>query len=355
MSARKNTLFIAALTACGVIVLAEGALIFERFTSAKAAAKAVEEKRRELAGMAALTPAPTRPIATAIEADLARAQRALGAMQAELKGRGPAGERMAKAKVPAARTDAYFDLATFVERTRELAKKNDVELKPEAARLGFSAYANEGPEADLIESVFHQRQIAQYLVESLIEARPAAVVSVKRERPLTKKEREDRAAAGAAIANGTPPPDPSPDAANTAANDESPDYFVLDPRISVRAPGYVDSTAFRIVFTGQTAALRAFLNRLASFELPVLVREVEVEPASAEESAVANPPEEAAAAPTEQASSAPSVVLLPKAPKAPAGKAAPRAPVREPIVSKPISKFSVTVEYIELVPTAPGT
>src|SRR5581483_9138980 len=176
-----------------------------------------------------------------------------------------------------------------------------------------------------------------------------ALLAVKRERPLTKKERDDRAAAAAAAANGSPPPEPTADAPAVASED-SPDYFVLDARNSVRAPGFLDSTAFRVTFVGQTAALRAFLNRLASFELPVLVREVEVEPASADESQPTATVEDTSPDPT--AGNAASVVLSAN-PAKPAPKIpAPRPSNVAPIVAKPISKFTVTVEYIELVPPA---
>ena len=130
-------------------------------------------------------------------------------------------------------------------------------------------------------------------------------------------------------------------------------------------PGFVDTEAFRFVFTGQTAALRAFLNRLASFELPVLVREVEVEPAAAEDMIEPPTEEPAAPAPAEPASetaAAPSVVLTldpaapatppQKAPAAKAPRAAPRLSTATPIVAKPVSKFTVTVEYVSLVPPA---
>ena len=54
--------------------------------------------------------------------------------------------------------------------------------------------------------------------------------------------------------------------------------------------------------------------------------------------------------------SAASVVLTPNTAKPPPKKPAPRISTREPIVAKPFSKFTVTVEYIELVPPpAPGT
>lgn len=346
---RKNPLFAIGLALCTLLALGELALIYERWTASRAAAKRLDQRQIELAGMAQLLPPPTRGVAAAIEADLAKAQASLASMQGELKGRGPAAERIRSAKLPTARTDAYFDLATFVERTRDQAKKLEVDIRPEAARLGFAAYANEGPVQDHIEPVFHQRQIAQYLVEALIEARPRALLLVKRERTLSKADREARAAA---LANGEPPPE--------NFGEDGPDYFTIDPRVSARVPGFIDTTAFRFVFIGQTAALRTFLNKLASFELPVLVREVEVEVATLEEATAQTPAEEVAPAEVAAlAAEAPSVVLT--APAAGAVKPAPKAALstREsrvaaatPIVSKPLSKFTVTVEFVELVPPA---
>ncbi|WP_414664942.1 hypothetical protein [Horticoccus sp. 23ND18S-11] len=348
---RKNPLFAFALIVCGVLALAELAFIYERFAASRAAVKRLAQRETDLQSMAQLTPPPTRDVAAAIEADLAKAQKALLSMQGELKGRGPAAERIRSAKVPTVRTDAYFDLATFVEKSREFARKNDVEIRPEAARFGFASYTNEGPMQDHIEPVFRQRQIAQYLVEALLEARPRSLFTVKRERTLTKADREAQAAA---IANGQPAPE--------ITGEEGPDYFSIDPRVTARAPGFIDTTAFQFVFTGQTAALRTFLNRLASFELPVLVREVEVETATVEESAPVALTEDAAAAAAALADPAaaaatPNSVVLTVAPKPAvvAAKSAPRAvkpTTAVPIVSKPLSKFTVTVEFIELVPPA---
>jgi hypothetical protein len=351
---RKNPLFAIALTVIVFVALGELALIGERFFASRAAAKRLEQRKIELQSMAELMPPPTREVATAIEADLAKGQQALASMQSELKGRGPTAERIRAAKIPTARTDAYFDLATFVEKSREAAKKHEIDVRPEAARFGFAAFANEGPVQDHIEPVFRQRLIAQFLVDALIEARPRAILAIKRERTMTKAEREARATA---IANGETPPE--------SYGEEGPDYFAIDPRVSARVPGFIDTTAFRFVFTGQTAALRTFLNRLASFELPVLVREVEVDVATAEEATVqAPPPEETPATPEQSAATttAPSIVLSVAPPgstvatKPPTPRTspprAPRTTVASPIVSKPLSKFTVTVEFVELVPPA---
>ncbi len=355
---RKYPVFSSMLTLCGVLAVAEGWLIYDRYAAARAAAAKVVQKEAELMAMRDLTPVPTRPISAAIEQDLARAQRAVATMQTELKGRGPAAERLNSAKVPAVRTEAYFDLATFVEKTRELAKKLDVDLRPEAARFGFGLYANEGPKEDRIAAVFHQRQVIQYIIEALLESRPRALLSVQRERALNKAEKDKLAsdlAAAAAALTGAPPPEPPPEPApgiSSPPEAEGPELFAIDPHVSARSAGYLDTTPVRVVFTGQTAALRAFLNKLASFELPVLVREVEVDSATAEESAAV------AVAPSEDATdvSAASVVLN-LTPKAVAKPATLTTTVKGssavPIVAKPLSKFTVTLEYLDLV-TAPA-
>ncbi len=356
-SFRKNPIFVTALTICGVLVLAEGYLIYDRVDAMRTANKKLAAKEAELIAMRDLQPVPSKQVSEAIEADLARAKNAVTVMQAELKGRGPAAEHLNSAKPPTARTEAYFDLATFVEKSRELARKNDVEIRPEAARLGFALYANEGPKEDRIPAVFRQRQIVQYVVEALIEARPRAILAVQREHALTKLEKEAAniaAISAAAIAAGNPPPDvPQPDpaalAAGSPAETESPDIFAIDPRVTARAPGYIDTTPVRLVFTGQTGSLRTFLNKLASFELPILVREIEVDRASAEESSAAQgvaTDDAPVATPAEEP--APSIVIT----AAPKPAAPPKPAAAVPIVPSAISKFTVTVEYLDPVPVA---
>ena len=332
---RKYPLFALGLVVCALVALGELAFLYERYAASRQAEVRLRQRRDELGATEQLVPPPTRAVATAIEGDLAKARAALAAMQAELKGKGPAGEKIRAAKVPAARTDSFFDLATYMERMRELAEKNGVEVRPESAKFGFAQYANEGPETDRIEPVFRQRQIAEHLLEALLTAKPRTLVSVKRERPLTKAELDARAAAEAA---GTPP------AETPAGTGDSPDFFAIDPRLTARVKGHIDTAPFRLVFTGQTAALRNFLTRLAEFDLPVLVREVEVEAVSGEEAAafLAESTKPAATEAPSGGQAAASKV----APKA----AAPRQNAAAPIVPRSLSRFTVTVELVELVP-----
>jgi hypothetical protein len=342
MSFKKLPLFKLALGLIALVAAAEGWCIYERFDAARLAEKKLTQARGQLQVVADTVPAPSLETAFQIEADLAKAKLALATMQTELRGRGPTAARFAALKPPIARTDAFFDLATYVERSRALAVKQGVAVAPAAAHFGFSLYANEGPEAALIGPVFRQRLIASYLVEALLAARPRAILSVQRERPLTAEERKTRAEALAAAAA-----DP---AALAAAQPEksatiSPDYFDLDPRLAPPASGFVEVSAFRLAFTGQTVALRALLNQLATFELPVIVRAVEVEPASGEDLVTAA---EETSPPAVTAAAAPaSIVLSTSSVKiAPAAKPATIAS----IVAKSLSKFTVTVEFVDLVP-----
>ena len=347
---RKNPLFALGMMVLALLALGELALIYERFAASRAAAKRVVQRQTDLQTVAQLTPPPKRDVAAAIETDLAKAQAALESMQGELKGRGPYAEKMRSEKTPAARTDAFFDLAAFVERTRELARKTNVMIAPEAARFGFAVYANEGPVPEHFEPVFRQRQIAEFLVKSLIAAKPRSLLSVKRERTMSKADREAQAQAAA---NGEPPPE-------IESGEDGPDYFKVDPRMTARRPGYLDTIGFRFVFTSETAALRTFLNSLAVFELPILVREVEVDTATTEETAAVATEDASSADSSAASTAAPSVVLSldgteqpvvaenrPAALKQPVSRAA--RPTSTPIVSNQPLKFTVTVEFVELV------
>jgi hypothetical protein len=341
MSFKKLDFFNLALALLGLLAAGEAWCIWERASAVRVAEQKLVRVRAQIQAVADAAPAPSRETAALIEADLKRAQGALATMQSELRGRGPAAARLAATKPPAMRTDAFFDLATFVSKSRALAQKQGVLIGPGAAHFGFSLYANEGPETALIEPVFRQRLVANYIVDALLAARPRALLAVQRERPLHADERKAR---HEALAVAAADPTAAPPAPLESSTTLSPDYFDLDARLSAQAPGLVEVSGFRLIFTGQTAALRALLNQLASFELPIIARSVEVEPAAGED-IVAAPAEDAAAAPSQPAAPAVSIVL-----SAPVAKAAKPVATIAPLVAKSISKFTVTVEYVELAP-----
>ncbi len=348
MTGKKLSLFNFALGLIALAVLGGAWFIWDRAQAAQTAEGKLLQARAELQAVADTAPAPSREVATEIEADLGRARSVLATMQSELRGHGPAGAALAAVKVPAARTDAYFDLATFVERSRTQARKLGIVIAPGAVHFGFALHSNEGPESALIEAVFRQRLVTQYLVDALFAARPRAILAIKRERPLTATERKARAEALAAAAAAVAADPTAPLSEIVPENNASisPDYFDLDPRLAAPNPELVTVSAFRLVFTGPTAALRSVLNQLATFELPVIVRTVEVEPATGEDLSLAG--EESSPAPA--ASVAASIVLSAAVSSKNAVAAKPAA--LPPIVAKSISKFTVTVEFVELVPAS---
>lgn len=271
---------------CLVLVVAEGWVLRESRTTAARALAALEQKKQERDWLARQSPALSPENEAAITADLTSAGRLLAELRPALQGKeaglfGP--------PAPAKSIDAFFELANFVEKLRARAAQAQVALKPDE-RFGFATHTNEGPVAEQIAAVHRQRLATQYLVESLLESRPLALLAVRRERPAAAAPRDPR--------------------------DRTEDFFELDRPLSLRQPGQVETGAFRLEFTGQTATLRNFLNSLATFRQPVVVRSVEVEPL-------------AAAAP---GATAPSVA---------AG-----SPV--PLVRQSLSKFAVTVEFVLL-------
>ena len=91
---RKYPLFASGLVLCALVALGEIGLLYERYAASREAAARLQQRKAELAAMEQLAPPPTRAVAAAVEADLAKARSSLAAMQAELKGRGPAADRL---------------------------------------------------------------------------------------------------------------------------------------------------------------------------------------------------------------------------------------------------------------------
>lgn len=249
----------------------------------------LRQKEREALTLAQARPAPTAENDALVAANLEQANAVLAAMRADLTGRGLSAERMKMQSVPERRPDAFFDIADFVERMRHRAERSGVSLRPDE-RFGFAEFAHVGPEQEEIAAIYRERLVMQHLLEHLFDARPDRLLAAQRERPASAVHREARSAPPTASA----------------------DVFEIDPRVTARVPGFVDATAFRLVFTGGTGTLRTFLNRLSTFELPLVVRSVEVE------------------RPDERAE-----------PRRSEGEIA-------PLVAPASSRFTVTVEYVEL-------
>ncbi len=267
-------------------------------------AKAAERDR-----VAAQSPQPSAITVEKIETELAAVRRATVTLETALAGQSPA---LLEREMPAKPVDAYFELAAYVEKNRALAAAARTAV-PENGRFGFAMHQTEGPTEDLVPAVARQSDVLRHLLEALFEAAPQALGAVQRERPLS---------AAQLTARRMGPVRTVPTAATGETAPE--DFFTLEPALSLFVPGQVDTLAFRLEFVGRTASLRAFLNSLAAFKLPLFVRSVEVEPLASTATADAAGVDKA-------------------------------AEVAVPVVTQNLSKFAVVVELVELIrqPTGP--
>jgi hypothetical protein len=240
--------FSAVLTLAWVLGLGtESWLLLQERALARRARAGLAQKLAERDWLVKQMPALTSENEQAIAAELVQAEKAAVALRASL--RGPEAGWL-DVHPPAKPLDAFFDIASFVERARSAAAQAQIGCAP-GERFGFAAYVREGPAPEFLPAVYRQRLIAERLVDMLIAARPLALLGLRRE---------------------------SLEAVQSADKNGAGDFFTLEPAFSLRQPGQLDTMAFRLEFSGRTAVLRNFLNSLAAFPQPFVVRSVEAEP-----------------------------------------------------------------------------
>lgn len=234
-----------------------------------------------------------------LTAELSEALKVLGDLRVELTG-GNSDPDVENPSSELERADGYFVIASFVESMREQAEAGGIRIKPDE-RFGFADYTHSGPELQDLPRVLRERHATELLLKAVFAARPRQLLSVQRERRSSAAD----VASGAGVSART----------NVRA-----DYFDWDARDSIRHADSIDTVALRISFVGQTVSLRSLLNQLARFELPSVVRVVDVGPVVK----TAERPDEAFDS------------ELPK-----------------PLVSRSLSRFTVTVEFMKWVDVAP--
>jgi len=195
-------------------------------------------------------PAPTEANLEALDRNYARLHKAFSRLRAHLN-LSTFDPELFFGEPPETATDAFFQIARYVEETRTLAADNQVECSPDK-RFGFGAYANVGPKPGHIEPVSKQVKILSFAIPALLESGIAELVNVQRQ-PLE-----------------------SPDRDRAAASPTEGDHVQLPPLLGREQESFRE-IGFRVAFKGQSSSLRNFLNRLANATLPLVVREVEVE------------------------------------------------------------------------------
>ena len=210
--------------------------------------RALDSLRRQWSGAASNTLGQTA-------AELARAEETRRTLRAALGGEVSVDGREGEWKMPASRTEAFFELSELVGEFRERARVLGVTIRPGEC-FGFATYAQTGPEPELLPAVHRQRVVMRHLLAALLESRPTGIMAVQRERPHGRPEAEPSAGHGAGTG----------------------DFFEMDAARSTATPGIADVIALRVRFSGFTPVLREFLIRLQQDSLLLVVRSVEAEP-----------------------------------------------------------------------------
>ena len=284
----SNRGFKVALIVAGVVVLLEGVALFLSYASLQKEELRERNLSRDFRSMSQVSPSPSEAVARSVKADVAAYEGEVLCLEAALSG-GAIAKELDEEAVPRERTDAYFDLVSYTERLRTMARRHAVQIEMEES-FGFSEYAKEGPAKKLIGKVFRERQILERALSLLLMSSPARLTLVERSAGSDSEEWEEQT------------------------------------RLSLAVDGVVKTDFVRVEFSGETANLRSWLNRLGQSRLPVSVRSIEVAP------------EKSIASGNTSRRSNSSLLLTSELPET------------NPLVARLPSVFTVVLEILEIVP-----
>jgi hypothetical protein len=284
----SNRGFKVALIVAGVVVLLEGVALFLSYASLQKEELRERNLSRDFRSMSQVSPSPSEAVARSVKADVAAYEGEVLCLEAALSG-GAIAKELDEEAVPRERTDAYFDLVSYTERLRTMARRHAVQIEMEES-FGFSEYAKEGPAKKLIGKVFRERQILERALSLLLMSNPARLTLVERSAGSDSEEWEEQT------------------------------------RLSLAVDGVVKTDFVRVEFSGETANLRSWLNRLGQSRLPVSVRSIEVAP------------EKSIASGNTSRRSNSSLLLTSELPET------------NPLVARLPSVFTVVLEILEIVP-----
>lgn len=254
---KKNLLFFVFIALCVAAFLGGAFLAFSGSGKVDKAQRSLSASESRLQALLRSSPAPTEKNLATAEQNLSDLQAAMAEIRTDLQ-RGAAMDLSEDGVSVIAGIQAY--IAKLNKVAESYVNEDGIAALvtiPEGFAYGFEQYAKQAtPPEDPAKAALldKQRQILSYLIRELIAAGPHSVDKVEREIFEIPDE----------------------------------DGFVIDPAISSRVPGAIDTMAFRLTFNGYTDALRRFLNSLARFELPIVVRSISVKRPSGSETVVAN-------------------------------------------------------------------
>lgn len=317
---KKNLVFSIIVLGCSLAFAAGAYFTFAESAAVNDAEEKVSSTRMKLENVLNANPAPTEANIEAARQNVARLTAKLETIRTDLE----QGARLTTS------TDGIGVMAAvqrfiseYDRRAEEHVDDNEeadpIEV-PDNFAFGFERYFDEAevPEdAAAIPVLDKQRQILSYLLNKLFNADPQSIVSVKREVLETKA---------------------SGDGGNQKPRGDQ--GFGVDPAISARVPGAIDTLGFSLTFTGYTDTLREFLNSLAKFDLPIVVRSIEVTRPDGQTTV---------AAPAASGNNLDAIFGVFEGDSSAEETAAAPREAQKPVISENVSTFTVILEFIEIV------
>ncbi len=332
---KKYPLFFSIMVVLLLVFLGGWYLVFVESGKAKKAAATVDASVRSLNSALALSPAPLQENLEKSAQNLEELRAALRVQLASTEGTNPA---ILSGQAPRDESTMLFQLQAYRNQLTQQAQRiipvtRDLENNPQPGiglpadfAWGFSRFIDQGrpPAERYIPQIFKQKEILNYIVEQLLETRPASIVAVQRE-TVVPRESDTEGTRRQQTGGGK-------------------DEFSIGSE-TARVRGAVNTMAFRIVFTGYTVNLRNFLTNIEEFELPLVVRSVEVRPLQS--GGAATTTTRPARTTTRPANPFEALMGGGSAADTPAATAA-EAAGQEPVVSENESEFTVVIEYLDI-------
>ena len=247
---KKNLIFSTVIIVCLLTFFAGSFLALNESGAIGKAEQEMKSAQANLKNLRFSDPAPSMENVEASAENVAQLQSALNAIREDLQ----RGDRLS---ISSDGIGVMAGVQQFIsDYQRKSSGQVDVNNEPAPISLpqdfafGFQEYIDEAkPLSDPKSSAVldQQRQILSYLMDKLIEAKPTSLVSVERE------------------------------VLEQVQIQQGGKSFQIDKAISSRVPGAIDTLAFRLSFTGYTDSLRSFLNNLAKFDLPIVVRSIDIQ------------------------------------------------------------------------------
>ncbi|WP_309399815.1 Amuc_1100 family pilus-like protein [Cerasicoccus maritimus] len=244
--------------------------------------KAVKSAASQLNMALSLSPAPTQANLEAAEKNVDLLTKALDARVKSTLGAKP---NLLKATAPTSGTQMLFQLRAYSKEFAQVASRtvpinvSQAEIEkleasgkplpsttiPADFAFGFSRYIDSGepPADDDVAQVNQQKEILTYILRKLFNTSPVGIVSVSRSPAEIEALMAPKPTSGRISANSGP--------------SMKADEFRIGTE-SAKVDGAVETLPFKIVFTGITENLRSFLKQIEEFEIPLVVRSVEVVP-----------------------------------------------------------------------------